>query len=138
MLGLSLAASAAAQETRTEEIATRQREKAAKSAPYQPGAVEKFMIRLEENFTSPPNGFYPEFGSIYRGGGFTFGAGYRHFFAREAMWNVKALYSIKNYKQVETGVLFPWNGAGRWTFDARGGWLDAPSVSYYEIGRAHV
>ena len=76
---LILAANAVAQETRTEEIAAKQKERAAKSAPYQPSRFEKVMTRLEENFASPPNGFFPEFGSIYPGGGFTAGVGYRRF-----------------------------------------------------------
>ena len=75
--------------------------------PYQPNAFEKIMASLEESFVSPPSGFYPAFGSIYPGGGFTFGAGYRHFYGRSAVWNVQGLYSLKNYKQVEVGTQHP-------------------------------
>ena len=125
---------AAAQETRAEEIAAKQKEKAAKSAPYRPSGFEVFMTRLEENFASPPNGFYPEVGSIYPGGGFSFGAGYRRFYARNAVWDVKGLYSIKNYKQVEVGTRTPWHGRGRWSLGVRAGWLDAPQVGYFGQG----
>ena len=134
VFAMTFAAPSAAQETRTEEIAAKQREKAAKAAPYQPSGAEKFLIRLEENLASPPNGFYPEFGRIYPGGGFSFGGGYRRFYAREAMWTVRALYSIRNYKQVEIGTRNPWHANGRWTFDVRAGWLDAPQVAYYGQG----
>ncbi len=133
---LILAANAAAQETRTEEIAAKQKERAAKSAPYQPTRVEKFLTRLEENFASPPNGFYPDVESIYAGGGFSAGVGYRRFFARETVWNIRGLYSVKNYKQVEVSTLTPWHGGGRWTLGARAGWLDAPQIGYFGIGMA--
>jgi hypothetical protein len=109
------AGTAAAQETRAELIEARQRKKAAESAPYQPSRFETFMIRLEENFASPPNGFFPEVGSIYPGGGFSLGGGYRRFYARNAVWDLRGLYSIKNYKQVEVGTRTPWHGSGRWS-----------------------
>jgi hypothetical protein len=135
-LALALAPPASAQDSRAEEIAAKQREKAARLAPYKPSKAEAFLVRLEENFASPPNGFYPELGSIYQGGGFTLGAGYRRFFAREAVWTARALYSIKSYKQVEIGARTPWYNNGPWTVDARLGWLDAPQVAYYGQGMA--
>ncbi len=131
---LIVTASAVAQETRAEEIAAKQKEKAAVLKPYQPNAFEKIMANLEESFVSPPNGFYPAFGSIYPGGGFTFGAGYRQFYGRTAVWNILGLYSLKNYKQVEVGTSTPWHGRGRFGYEFKGGWLDAPQVGYYGIG----
>lgn len=136
VLLIAFAASAAAQETRAEEIAARQREKAKNLEPYKPSRAEAILISIEENFASPPNGFYPELGKIYQGGGFSFGVGYRHFYAREAVWNVRALYSLKNYKQVEVGTRTPWHTNGKWTLDLRAGWLDAPQVAYYGVGMA--
>jgi hypothetical protein len=125
---------AAAQETRTEEITKKQAEKAAKSAPYVPSGYEKIMQRIEDNYVSPPSGFFPYFGSVYSGGGFTLGAGYRHFYAREAVWELKGLYSIKNYKLIEFGTRTPWNGGGRWQLGMRAGWRDAPQIGYYGTG----
>jgi hypothetical protein len=125
---------AAAQDTRAGEIAQKQAEKAAKVEPYKPTAIEKFMQRLEESYVSPPSGFYPTFGSIYPGGGLALGAGFRQFFAREAVFNVEGLYSIKNYKKVEVGTRVPWNRSGRVFFGVRGGWLDATQVGFYGIG----
>jgi hypothetical protein len=127
-------AAAEAQDTRTAEITAKQKEKAAKSAPYQPSGFEKFMIRLEENFASPPNGFYPEFGGVYPGGGFTPGVGYRRFYARNAVWDIKVQYSVRNYKQIEVGTRTPWHGRGRWNLGVRTGWLDAPQVGYFGLG----
>ena len=130
------AAPARAQDSRAEEIAAKQREKAGKLAPYKPSTAEAFLLRIEESVASPPNGFYPEFGRIYQGGGFSLGLAYRRFFAREAVWNARALYSIKNYKQFEIGARTPWHGNRRWTLDTRVGWLDAPQVAYYGQGMA--
>ncbi len=134
LIGGLLAAPANAQETRAGEIAQTQEEKAAEAKPYQPSAVEKFLTDLEESFVSPPSGFFPYFGSVYPGGGFTLGAGYRHFYSREAVWEVKGLYSIKNYKQIEVGTRTPWHGGGRWIAGLRGGYRDAPQIGFYGIG----
>ena len=41
------------------------------------------------------------FASVYSGGGFTLGAGYRHFYGDRTLADVKGLYSVKNYKLLE-------------------------------------
>jgi surface antigen Omp85-like protein len=133
-LSLALPAIADAQDTRAEQIAAKQREKAQKLAPYQPNGFERAMTRIEANFASPPSGFFPSFNSIYSGGGFTFGGGYRRFFKRNAVWDVVGHYSIKNYKQIEVGARTPWAGHGKWTLGVRAGWLDAPQVGYFGTG----
>jgi hypothetical protein len=133
-----LPAAAAAQETRAEEIAARQQAKAAALAPYQPTAFEKIAGRLEDSFVSPPNGFYPAFGRIYSGGGLTLGAGWRRFYSRNAVFDVRGLYSVKNYKQVEVGTRSPWHGGDRFAYGVKGGWLDAPEVGYYGLGMDHA
>ena len=92
------------------------------------------MNRLEETFASPPSGFFPDFGSVYPGGGFTLGAGYRHFYAREAVWEIKGLYSIKNYKLIEVGTRTPWTSDGRLVAGTRAGWRDATQVGFYGLG----
>jgi hypothetical protein len=131
---ISLPLPASAQETRAGIIARKQAEKAATAAPYEPTRYEAIMGRLEESFTNPPNGFYPEVGGIYQGGGVTLGAGYRRFFGPAAVWNVRGLFSHKNYKRFEGGVRTPWHAGGRLVLAARAGWLDAPQVGYYGQG----
>ena len=130
-----LPGAAAAQDTRAGEITKKQEEKAAVSKPYELSRYEKIMTGLESSFVSPPSGFYPFIGSVYSGGGFTPGAGYRQFYAREAVLDVKGMYSIKNYKLIEVGTRTPWNNDGRWMVGIRGGWLDAPQIGYYGIGQ---
>jgi hypothetical protein len=129
-----LPAAAAAQETRGAEITQKQEEKAATAQPYKPTGFEKVMTDIENGFVSPPSGVFPFFGSVYSGGGFTLGAGYRHFYAREAIWEIKGLYSIKNYKLIEVGTRTPWNNNGRWMTGVRAGWRDAPQIGYYGTG----
>ena len=122
------------QESRAEQIAAKQREKAQKLTPYEPSRFERVMTRLEQNLTSPPSGFYPTLGTVYPGGGFTPGVGYRYFHGREAVWDVVGLYSVKNYKAIEVGHRTPWHGTGKWTLATRVGWFDAPQVAYYGLG----
>ena len=123
-----------AQDTRAEEIAAKQKDKAARLAAYQPTAFERIMSRLEEGFVSPPSGWYPAFGSIYPGGGLSLGAGYRHFDKRDTVWDVHGLYSIKAYKNLEVMTRSPWDLRGRFSYEAKGGWLDAPQVAFYGLG----
>src|SRR6185436_20948434 len=80
-IAMASAAPLSAQDSRADEIAAKEREKAANLSTYKPNKAEAFLMNLEESFGSPPNGFYPEFGKIYQGGSFSFGAGYRRFFA---------------------------------------------------------
>jgi hypothetical protein len=125
---------AIAQETRAGEITKKQEEKAAEAAPYKPTAFERIMTDIEQSYVSPPNGVFPYFGSVYPGGGFTLGAGYRHFYARESVWEIKGLYSIKNYKNIEFGTRSAWNNSARLNKGLRAGWRDATQVGYYGLG----
>src|SRR5687767_5258945 len=120
------AAPAQAQDTRAEIIAAKQAEKAKTAEPYRPSRFETVLARLEESFTNPPNGFYPEIGRIAQGGGFSAGLGYRHFYGAQGVFDIRGLYSLKNYKQIEVGTRTPWTKTGRLFVEAKGGWLDAP------------
>jgi hypothetical protein len=134
LLNVAAPQAAFAQETRAEEIAAKQKQKSEQVAPYQPSRFERIMTRIENNFVSPPSGFYPLLGSVYSGGGFTPGLGYRQFYARRAVWDIVGLYSIKHYKSIQIGTRTPWTGQGPGTLDARAGWLDATQVGYYGTG----
>jgi len=95
-----------AQDTRSEAIARQQEEKSRDLRHYEFSKVEKLLSRMSEGerfFSRNPRGLYPYFDSVYSGGGFTLGAGYRKYFADEAHFDVRGLYSVRN-----------WRGSCRW------------------------
>src|SRR5215204_92146 len=101
LLGVTLAnaPSAAAQESRADAIAREQEAKERTIHPYTPTRAEKLVEQIEEGqwLLSPnPRGFYPYFGSIYPGTGFTLGAGYRKYVGYESHVDVRALYAFSN------------------------------------------
>jgi hypothetical protein len=134
VLALTLVPGAVAQETRAEEIAAEQARKAAELKPYEPGAAEQWAVRLRREFLMDPSGFYPYFASVYSGGGFTLGAGYRQFFGDRTHWDVKGLYSIKSYKFIEFTTDSWGHAKGRVDLHGRAGWRDATQVAFYGLG----
>ena len=72
---LTLPTTVAAQDTRVSVIAAEQAEKATRLAPRTPGAAERWLQAVKHTLLEEPSGFYPYFDSVYRGGGFTLGAG---------------------------------------------------------------
>ncbi len=112
-LALGCGAPALAQ-TRAEEIARQQEEKARTAQPDQPNRGERFFEDFEEGkwFVGAPRGWYPMFGSVYPSGGFTPGGGYRHHIGYDSYVDASAMYSIQELQE----------GAGRWTHaQPRGG-----------------
>jgi len=135
VLLLGQPAAVSAQDSRQEEIAAAQAEKAKTLAPYVPSKAEQRILQLQHALFSVPNGLYPYFGSVYRGGGPTAGAGYRQYVGDNTHWDLKGLYSIKNYKLVEL-TTDSWNlASGRIDLHARTGWRDATQVAYYGLGQ---
>ena len=68
-----------AQETRAAEIVAEQARKAAELKPYQPSTAERWVTKTHRELIELPSGMYPYIGSVYSGGGFTLGAGYRKY-----------------------------------------------------------
>jgi hypothetical protein len=130
---LMMPATGLAQETREATIAQQQAEKAKNLAEYKPNRAEEWINRIEDNFLVP-SGFYPYFGSVYSGGGFTLGAGYRQAFADRSTWNVNGLWSLKNYKLIQADVSFPGKRRTSPSFTLRTGWRDATQVAYHGLG----
>jgi hypothetical protein len=136
-IGLGLfvmGAPAAGQETREQEIAGRQAEKATQLRPYEPSKAERIIDRVQRGFVEQRGGFFPYLGSVYSGGGFTLGGGYRGFYGDRSIWDVRGLYSIKNYKLIEATTSSPTHLSGRLTLDTQVGWRDATEVAYYGLG----
>ena len=135
---IACAGSVCAQDTREEVIARQQEEKSRRLHPSMPNKVEQFITRMEEGgwLLSPnPRGLYPYFDSVYPGGSFTLGAGYRKYVADYAHVDARGLYSILNYKLIEGLVGSPNHWRGRLDLSARAGWRDATQIGYYGVGR---
>jgi hypothetical protein len=125
---------ASAQDSREGAIADQQAEKAKSLRPYQRSRAEELITNATRGFLETPSGFYPTFGSVYSGGGFTPGIGYRRFYGDRSTVDARGLYSIKNYKLVELGTNSRGHAGGRVDLYARTTWLDAPQVAFYGLG----
>jgi hypothetical protein len=133
-----VSAQAAAQDSREAEIAAEQARKATELHTYVPSGAEKWAIKLRREFIDLPSGFYPYFGSVYSGGGFTLGAGFREYYGDRTHWDVKGLYSLKSYKLIEFSTDSWGHGHGKVDLHARVGWRDATQVAYYGLGMGTV
>jgi hypothetical protein len=125
---------ALAQDTRTAQIAAEQAQKSGQLHPREPGTAERWAVGLYREFMLEPSGPYPYFASVYSGGGFTLGAGYRQFYGDNTHWDVKGLYSLKAYKLIEFSTDSWGHAQGRLDLHGRVGWRDATQVAYYGLG----
>ena len=125
---------AGAQETRAATIAAAQAEKATRLAPEERSWAEQLVLTARQVMVVQPSGFYPYFDSVYSGGGFTLGAGYRQFTGDRTHWNVAGLYSATGYKLIEAGTTSPGHWGGRLDLHAAAGWRDATQVAYHGLG----
>lgn len=121
-------------QTRVADIAAEQARKAAELKPYVPSGAERWATALHHDFLTDPSGLYPFFGSVYSGGGFTLGAGYRQFYGDRTHWDLKGLYSLKNYKLFELSTDSWKHSGGLFDLHARVGWRDATQVAYFGLG----
>lgn len=134
---LAAPSAAQAQQTRTQAIEQAQADKAKVVAPYVPNKAERLLEQIEEGAWLDPgflHGFYPSFGSIFPGGGFTFGGGYRTYTGYQSHVDVRALYSLANFKQIEVSAAAPQMYAGKLDLTARAGWRDATQVPFHGLG----
>jgi hypothetical protein len=125
---------AVAQETRAGSISAEQADKATRLAPREPHWAENLLLSVRQGLVEQPNGFYPYFDSVYSGGGFTLGAGYRHFTGDRTQWNVAGLYSLKGYKLIEVGTTSPGHLSGHLDLHGSALWRDATQVAYHGLG----
>jgi len=124
-----------AQDTRSGTISAAQEEKAARLAPYQPNQAEKLLLKVRGALIDQPAGLYPYFGSVYSGGGFTLGAGYRGFTGDRTFWSLAGLYSAKGYKLIELGTTSPGHLSGHLDLHGAASWMDATQVAYHGLGQ---
>ena len=126
---------ALAQETRTAAITAEQAEKATRLAPYETHWAENLLLSVRRGLIEQPSGFYPYFGSVYSGGGFTLGAGYRGFTGdRTPLEHRRAVFgeglqadrsnrSCRRVTRPATSI-----------FATTASWRDATQVGYHGLG----
>ncbi len=131
---LTLPAVTFGQDTRAGAIAAEQADKATRLAPQEPHWVENLILTARQTILEQPSGVYPYFESVYSGGGFTLGAGYRRFTGDRTQWSVAGLYSIAGYKLIEASTTSPGHWRGRLDLRGAAGWRDATQVDYYGLG----
>ena len=122
------------QDSRADAIAAEQADKATRLTPRVTSRAEQLLLTAQKVLIEQPGGWYPYFGSVYSGGGFTLGAGYRYFLGDRTNWNLAGLYSDKNYKLFEASVLSPGHASGRIDVRANAGWRDATQVAFHGLG----
>jgi hypothetical protein len=123
-----------AQDTRTDAIAAEQAAKAQALTPPVPTRAERVLDRVAAFLTGPPRGLFPTVDSVYPGGGFTLGAVFQQPVGDRSFWNVRGLYSIRQYKMVDATVSSPGHAQGRIDFLAHAGWRDATQIAFYGLG----
>jgi hypothetical protein len=138
-LALLRAAPAAAQDTRRELIEQQRSERAGNLAPYEPGRIESALTYIERNRLVErlfgADGVYPRIGSVQRGGGMAFGAGFRQpFETRRVVFDVNGAITLKGYKVGSAQVSLPRLLADRLTLTARARYRYFPQEDYFGIG----
>lgn len=130
-----IAVPAAGQQTRDEQRAAEQANKATDLHPYVPTSGERRIEQISQMLNNRPD-FYPFIGSVYRGGWMALGPGYRHQFASSARIDTHAAWSLKNYRFAGGTWMLPQMADGRLKVALRGEWVDAPKVAFYGVGAA--
>ena len=136
LLVVCLAAKHAAAQTREDEIAKEQAEKARTVKPYEMNRAEQFFDQLEKGrwFFGVPRGWYATLGSVALGGGFAGGGGYRRYIGYDSYVDAGAMYSIRGYKKVEMSAHTPGHFSNRVDLSGTVGWLDATQLPFYGLG----
>lgn len=130
VLTLWLAAPLSAQETREEEIARLQAEKAAQLRTPEPTRAERVTRRI----LGPPGPIYAWAGSIYPGGMLAVGAGAGPPVGDTARVTARAGISILDYRLFEAGFRFPDPVRDRISLSTYVRRIDAPRVRFHEPG----
>ena len=134
VVAVMLPGTAMAQQSRADEIAALQAQKAATLKPPAPDKGERIYLLVKGKLLEAPNGWFPTTDTVYSGGGLTLGAGYRHYFADRTFGFVRGMYSIKGYKLAELGTTSPGHAGGRLSFKGVGGWRETTQVRYHGQG----
>ena len=134
-----LASQAAAQQTRHELLERQRVEKAKNLEPYEPGKVEKWVLKLENpRFNlAPHNGFFVTYGYSHKptGSGLGVGTGYRHdLFGRRARVELEAGISYKNYQLLRADFSLPYLLRDRLELGVEATYHHHPQEDFFGLG----
>ena len=126
-------------DTRAELLATIRAQKAETLSAYEPTAIEKALLYIEEHRIierlSTADGWYPRIGGLTTGGGFAGGAGYRrHLFEDNLLVDLSAAMSTKAYKSVDSYIAAPNLVRGHLEIGTNFRWRDFPQEDFFGIG----
>lgn len=134
-------AQAAAQETRAAVLERERAQKAGEVKPYEPGRLEKFVLRAEEGqiqrLIAPHNGFFGEYGYTSKpvGSGIAFGGGFRHdLFERKARLELEAGASFRSYQMFRAGFSLPRLVGEHLELGVEGTYKRQPQDDFYGLG----
>jgi hypothetical protein len=121
-------------QTREEVLARQKADKAKALIPYEPSRAEQWVNRAEDLLLGGSLHWRPFFESAYAGGGFTMGAGYRHFVSPYNTIDVRGSITFSGYKRIEAEFLAPRLFDRRGLVSVIGGWREATQVGFFGIG----
>jgi hypothetical protein len=127
-------APALAQESRAAQIEAEQAEKATRLHPYEPTRAEDVIVRAGRALSGQPIGFYPWLGSIFSGGLFSFGPGYRLPYGAGGALDAQAAISIRGFRLARATLFLPPMADRRVRVAVRAQVIDAGSASFYGVG----
>jgi hypothetical protein len=126
------ATSAFSQDSRSDEIARAQAEKAGRLRPNVATGTERTLAWLEGHFTDPST-VHTTFGGLYPSSGFAPGIAARIAFG-PARFTAGAAYSIRAYKSLYATLGFPELLNEKLDLQTHVRWIDATQVPFYGLG----
>lgn len=132
---------ALAQETRTALLEAQRAEKAGRLRPYEPGRLEKALLRFDPRYPlariAPYNGFFVEWGYTHKpiGSGIGFGGGFRHdLFDRTARVELEGGWSFRNYQLARVDFSLPYLAKDRFEVGFEATYHHHPQEDFYGLG----
>jgi Omp85 superfamily domain len=131
---------AAGQETRRDAIAAERAARSREVAPYEPGRLESTMLWAQKSpvmarFLNRGDGFYLVFGSLTRGAGMAFGAGWRqHFASHRLLLDTAGVASVRGYLTGRVELRMPDLAGGRVQVGTRARHRYYPQEDYFGLG----
>lgn len=134
---------ASGQQTRAELIEQLRAERAKSLSTYQPNALERGLLYLDEKrvlerLGQDLTGIYPRLGGFTTGSGITVGGGFRHAVpgTEHFEFDASAAISTRGYKSADLHVRAPAMLEGRLALDGSARWWDYTQEDYYGLGES--